>query len=259
MQTCRPVLMALVWAAGALWFAGDIAANVMVHLSRAPLTNCVFDIVWLRSSLGQNMILFLLLYRCISLLFEYRWGRAMTAGMRVAVGAFLLASDLLPAAISTILPAAKTIKYVPLLQVCQFNDTFKIAMVTLTWLELGTVVAFVAVLSATTRCAHREYRRLGAACVPLVVSAGLHSAIFFRKPRYPMALGWRLAVVSLDQASVLCAWWLLMGSAVYNCRFRHRQHLLEWRQASAAARKRDSPASSQEAQDPATCHHHLAA
>ncbi|KAJ2716806.1 hypothetical protein H4R19_000412 [Coemansia spiralis] len=238
LQTCRPVLMALFWAAGVLWFVGDITSNVMVHLSHAPLNNCMLLVIWMRSSLGQNMLFFLLLYRCTSLHFEYRLGRAMCALERLSVGAFLMVCDFLPSVISTVMPTVKTLTYIPGLEVCLFYEPFKVAMVTLTWVELGTLVAIVALLNATMNCAHREHRRLAAACVPLVISACLHSVVFFRRPLYPSSLGWRIAVVSVEQASALCAWWLIMGPAVYNCMFRRRQHLLEWRQASAATTKR---------------------
>ncbi|KAJ2781470.1 hypothetical protein H4R18_002844 [Coemansia javaensis] len=212
-ESCQPVLMALFYAAGVLWYVGDITSNELVHLDRRPLTNCMFVIVWMRSALGQNMLFALLVYRCILLWFAYRNKAALTRTALLSFAVLVLAAVLVPAIVSSFLPETKTVQYISGMDVCQFNATYKAAVVTLTWLSLGSLMAVSVLLNATLRCVHGEHRRMAAACVPLAVSAAFHTVIFFRKPMYPASFSWRVAVVSIDQASVLCAWWIIMGHA----------------------------------------------
>ncbi|KAJ2850203.1 hypothetical protein IWW36_002053 [Coemansia brasiliensis] len=225
----QPYLMLLMYISSVFWFVGDITTNELIHLSSSPLTNCVFITVWLRSTLGQSLLVGTLVLRSITLYVKYKWNRKLSASMNLAVGGLLMASNIVPAIIITVMPTIKTIKYVPKLQVCDFNPQFKLSVVVLGWVTIGSALGSGIMLAVFIRCAHKEHRGIIAASSILAAASALQTAVFYLKPRYAASLAWRIGIVSTDQVAVLGAWWALMGRSLFNCMFRKQPYLIKWR------------------------------
>ncbi|KAJ2676908.1 hypothetical protein IWW42_000246 [Coemansia sp. RSA 1085] len=149
--------------------------------------------------------------------------------MNLAVGGLLMASNVVPAIIITAMPTTKTIKYVPQVQVCDFNLQFKLAMVVLGWVAIGNALGGGIILAVFTRCAHKEHRGVIAASSILAAASILHTTVFYLKPQYAASLAWRVGIVSADQVAALAAWWVLMGRSLFNCMFRRQLYLTKWR------------------------------
>ncbi|KAJ2821963.1 hypothetical protein IWW50_004422, partial [Coemansia erecta] len=201
----QPLLMALVYFTSVIWFVGDIATNNVIHLPTHLLQNCIFIVIWLRSSLGQTMALTLLLYRCIRLYFKYRLRRHFTPLVSAVFGSLLLATNIVPPIIMTILPTDQTVNYVPGLEICNFNPRFKDVVTVLTWLVFASLALACAVLFLSTKCTHNEHHQILVAWLGMAMANAFNTAVFYIKPRYPVSVAWRLCVVSMNQLSVLGA------------------------------------------------------
>ncbi|KAJ2310639.1 hypothetical protein H4R23_002965 [Coemansia sp. Cherry 401B] len=228
----QPGVMLLVTLASCVWFVGDITANELVHPATPLLRDCVFTAVWLRSALGQTAVLALLSHRALCLFVKYGLRRHVPAAMTLASSALLLATTLTPAVIISVLPRTRTVEYVAGLEICNFDRRFKAAAVGLGWLALAGALAGALLVCVRVRCAHAEGARLLAGALLLGAANAMHTGVFYGRAEYAASRGWRAAVVCVDQAAAVGAWWLLMGRALVGCAWRRQQLLAEWTQES---------------------------
>ncbi|KAJ1813706.1 hypothetical protein LPJ56_000564 [Coemansia sp. RSA 2599] len=192
----------------------------MVHPSSKLLQNCIFTTVWLRSICGQMPSYGILTLYTIGVYFRYRkamrfqgiawWSLALVLlGINVAIGVIV-----------SLMPTSKTIEFIRGMEVCNFNLAFKDAMVSLTWSGLAGLLVAALVVNLMVICKNGEAKEITLACFALVTSIVFHTAVFYRKPRYPASFAWRAAVVSVDQLGWFVAWWAVMGRSLYICAFR---------------------------------------
>ncbi|KAJ2718650.1 hypothetical protein GGI07_005660 [Coemansia sp. Benny D115] len=166
--------------------------------------------------LGQMVVYGSLALYSVGLFWEYRYGKQLTMKQAIWIAVPGIVANIVVGVVVTLLPEKKTIVFVKMLQVCNFNPKFKNAVVTMSWVG-GLGVLLVAALWAGYWMRNvpgsRDNRlvRLYSSCVALVVAAVFHTTVFYEKPTYPTNFGWRVAVVSVDQAAALTTWWLVKG------------------------------------------------
>ncbi|KAJ2832314.1 hypothetical protein FBU31_002102 [Coemansia sp. 'formosensis'] len=202
----------------------------MVHPTSKLLRNCVFTCVWMRSILGQMMVYGFLAVHCTGLRFKYdgRHKIRFNGLARYSLTAIVVLANLLVGIIITIVPKPMTITFFDGLDVCMFQDTFKNAVMVLSWATLGITIGVCVYLNFSVKCRHHEGTDLLVACFALAMASAFQTAVFYVKPRYPVNLGWRVAVVSLDQISLFVTWWAVVGRALYNCMVRKEAYLIDW-------------------------------
>ncbi|KAI9503852.1 hypothetical protein BX070DRAFT_252438 [Coemansia spiralis] len=217
--------MCVFYIGAMVWFVGDVLTNEMVHPVTRPLQNCVLTTIWLRSILGQALVFNVILYKATLCWFKHKYKRRVERSYRWAIIGTMVAYNLAVGVIITVLPADMTVKFVPVLDICQFTKAFKNTTMVLTW--ANWTASFGCVLGSNPR-AHRDVQRLFVACIALLAALVLHTTIYYKKPMYPASLAWRITIVSADMAAALIAWWLVSGSVIYNSLRRPSQYLIEW-------------------------------
>ncbi|KAJ1800217.1 hypothetical protein LPJ59_001256 [Coemansia sp. RSA 2399] len=227
-----PSSLAIMYAASVLWFVGDVFANNMAHPNRIT-SNCIFTAVWLRTALGQVAIYGVMTFHTTLALLRYRFGTDMEDArtrrrIQLLVAGAIVACNMAVATITTLVPKSRTVKFVQVLDVCEFTPAFKNTGVIISWVAWAIPFLTSVYVFFKVACAHNEGRHLLAACLALAVALIFHTATYYIKPKYPTKLVWRVAVVCMDQAACLAAWWLVAGRAIYGCLLYRDAYLDDW-------------------------------
>ncbi|KAJ2613907.1 hypothetical protein EV177_002310 [Coemansia sp. RSA 1804] len=227
-----PLSLAVMYAGSVVWFVGDVFTDDMAH-PRGIATNCIVTTVWLRMVLGQNVVFGVLLVHAVLAMLRYTFHIDTTHSSRrrwiqfIATAGFA-ACDIALAIVATLLPKDRTVRFVDVLDVCEFKQAFKNMGVVQAWLLWGASFLISALVASKARCAHNEGRNLVAACVALSAALTFHTVVYYRKPMYPATLGWRIAAVCINQTSCLVAWWIIAGRTIYGCILYRDVYLAEW-------------------------------
>ncbi|KAJ1963509.1 hypothetical protein GGI12_002018 [Dipsacomyces acuminosporus] len=217
----------LIFISGVSMFVGDVATSDMIHPTNKFLSNCVLVAIWLRSILGQTMILNVLSLKSISLYYKYKLRRKFNGIVRIIA---LLAVVWVPIGcgiIIFVLPDRMTVNFIPNMGICNFHEPFKITVTVLTWFSLLCFMVSYSLIH-NVNCLFKENKRILVALLAFIAVITFHTILFFRKPLYAAGLAWRIAAVSINQVSVLVAWWSLMGETLYNCLTNRYRFLLKW-------------------------------
>ncbi|KAJ2553830.1 hypothetical protein EV175_002795 [Coemansia sp. RSA 1933] len=233
-----PSSLVVMYAASVLWFAGDVYSNNMAH-PKGVATNCIFTAVWLRTALGQVMMYGVLSFHSTLTMLRYRFGINMEdTGRRwriqLLVAGVILAINMAIATITTLVPRSRTVKFVQVLDICEFTPAFKNTGVIIGWISWGNVFLTSVYLVCKVTCTHNEGQHQLAACLALGVTLTFHTAVYYIKPKYPTALVWRVAVVCMDMVACLAAWWFIAGRAIYGCLLYRDVYLDEWEKRDTA-------------------------
>ncbi|KAJ2656560.1 hypothetical protein IWW48_004978 [Coemansia sp. RSA 1200] len=231
-RSLSPLSLAVMYAGSVVWFVGDVFTDDMAH-PRGITTNCIVTTVWLRMVLGQNVVFGVLLVHAVLAVLRYTFYIGTTHNSRrrwiqfMAIAAFAV-YDIALAIVATLQPKDQTVRFVDVLDVCEFKQAFKDMGVVLAWLLWGASFLISAFVASKARCAHNEGRNLVAACMALSVALTFHTVVYYKKPMYPATLGWRIAAVCINQASCIVAWWIIAGRAIYGCLLYRDVYLAEW-------------------------------
>ncbi|KAJ1897726.1 hypothetical protein GGI09_005471 [Coemansia sp. S100] len=221
-------LMASLYFGGLAWFFGDLFTSGIVHLSHSPvLRSCKFTLIWLRACLGAYYVAAMFSLRCFSLYYVFYKGKAFKGTIvYVSVGITVLSIALF-GIISTVIPTHLTTHYEPLIDMCNTNRNYIIAVVVVVW----SIASFTAVMSWRMRnvpFCFNERIEMFTSFVVLIIAGTLNTICLLGIKVYPASLGWRTGLVYANHASISIGYWVIMGEATYNCIFDREGYLQYW-------------------------------
>ncbi|KAJ2439349.1 hypothetical protein GGF42_007984 [Coemansia sp. RSA 2424] len=221
-------LMASLYFGGVAWFLGDLFTGGIVHLSQSPvLRNCKFSLIWLRACLGSYYVASMFSLRCYSLYHVFYKGKAFK-GMVVYLSVGLtIFSILMFGVISTVVPTHLTTFYEPLIDMCNTNRNYIIAVVVVVW-SIASFTAFMSWRMRNVAFCFNERIEIFTSFVMLIIVGTLNTVCLLGINVYPASLGWRTGLLYANHAGISIGYWVIMGEATYNCMFDREAYLQYW-------------------------------
>ncbi|KAJ2741148.1 hypothetical protein GGI20_005383 [Coemansia sp. BCRC 34301] len=221
-------LMASLYFGGVAWFLGDLFTGGIVHLAQSPvLRNCKFTLIWLRACLGAYYVAAMFSLRCYSLYYVFYKGKPFRGRVVYLSVGLTLFSIAMFGVISTLVPSHMTTFYEPLIDMCNTNRNYIIAVVVVVW-SIASFTAFMSWRMRNVAFCFNERREIFTSFVVLIIVGALNTVCLLGIDVYPASLGWRTALVYVSHAGIYTGYWVIMGEATYNCIFDRETYLQYW-------------------------------
>ncbi|KAJ2741343.1 hypothetical protein GGI20_005252 [Coemansia sp. BCRC 34301] len=223
-----PILMSCCLLGMFIWFLGDLVLKSHVHVRGVVLSSCMFFCVWMRVMFGCFMVSGLITIRSYALFCIFRKNCAYR-GQYVywswsAVGALALAFVL----ITYVMPREHTVHYIPLIQMCNMGYTYRAIVQSLLWVT-WTVNALINYRLRNITSSFNESREMGVACVSVFLLLTFNTVILYAYPMYPTRTALRVTETLLSHTLANFLWWFIMYESIFNCAFRRKLYLVEWK------------------------------
>ncbi|KAJ1936808.1 hypothetical protein FBU59_004942 [Linderina macrospora] len=115
-----------------------------------------------------------------------------------------------------------------MLEICFINPHLVTALMSMMW-TIWTVYMITIYLLRNVRSSFNEFREMTGSLVILILCTIFNQIVLYQVPRFPLSLGWRIAMITIDQVTGNYIWWMIMGRTIYNCMFRRDEYLIQWR------------------------------
>ncbi|KAJ2730924.1 hypothetical protein IW152_004917 [Coemansia sp. BCRC 34962] len=220
-------LMASLYFGAVAWFLGDIFTSGIVHLSSPVLRSCKFTLIWLRACLGAYYVAAMFSLRCYSLYYVFYKGKAFKGTVVYLSTGLVVLSIALFGIISTVVPTHLTTHYLPVIDMCDTNRNYIIAVVVVVW----SIASFTAVMSWRMRhisFCFNERIEIFTSFVVIIIGGVLNTVCLLGVDVYPASLAWRTALVYVNHAGICVGYWVIMGEATFNCIFDREGYLQYW-------------------------------
>ncbi|KAJ2078803.1 hypothetical protein H4R24_004227 [Coemansia sp. RSA 988] len=130
--------------------------------------------------------------------------------------------------VSSLLPREFTVAYLEGVEFCIVNQDLVTTYCAILWCIWAVYMVMIWLLR-NIRSSFNEFREMAISLLLLITCTVFNQVILYRFPRLPTSLGWRLALVTVDQITANYIWWLIMFKPIFNCIFRHDSYLVEWK------------------------------
>ncbi|KAJ2609255.1 hypothetical protein H4S08_004124 [Coemansia sp. RSA 1365] len=130
--------------------------------------------------------------------------------------------------VSSLLPREATVAYFEGVEFCIGNRNLVTTYCSILWCIWAVYMVMIWLLR-NIRSSFNEFREMAISLVLLIICTLFNQIILYRFPRFSTSLGWRLALVSVDQITANYIWWLIMFKPIFNCIFKHDSYLAEWK------------------------------
>ncbi|KAJ1954007.1 hypothetical protein EC988_002667 [Linderina pennispora] len=115
-----------------------------------------------------------------------------------------------------------------MLEICLINPHLVTALMSMMW-TIWTVYMVTIYLLRNVRSSFNEFREMTGSLLILILCTIFNQIVLYQVPRFPLSLGWRIAMITIDQVTGNYIWWMIMGKTIYNCLFRRDEYLMQWR------------------------------
>ncbi|KAJ2741329.1 hypothetical protein GGI20_005260 [Coemansia sp. BCRC 34301] len=222
-----PLLMASLFAASALWFAGDVQMNGHVTLAGTPMERCRGLGFWVRILAGICGVCALFALRSFALFHVFRLNRPFR-GLRLYVPIMGYVTCIAAYGIAAlVLKPGSTLYYVASLDLCSSAVPFKATVFAFIWATLA-VVGFNYWRIRHITSSFNESREMGCACLTILATMLFQTLVHFLHPQYPLSLAYRVVSTVLSHLCTNVIWWGVMAVPLWNCAFRKQRYLDKW-------------------------------
>ncbi|KAJ2513761.1 hypothetical protein GGI11_004285 [Coemansia sp. RSA 2049] len=222
-----PELMAVLFAAAAVWFVGDIQAGGIVPLAAARMANCRAFAFWAQMLLGGCLFSGVLGIRSYMLVRVFRQNRPARGWRFYGPVAAYLACLAVFGVLSVTLGPEATSRYDAALDVCDSNTPLMKAVVAFAWVSIALVVVLTWAIRSI-KSSFDESREMTFACALMLAALVFSTAVRFARPHYALRRGYRVAATAVNHATANAVWWALLGRPLLNCARGRDAYLRRW-------------------------------
>ncbi|PIA15100.1 hypothetical protein COEREDRAFT_9728 [Coemansia reversa NRRL 1564] len=221
-------LMTGIYLHSVFFFIGDLSLCGLVHVRGPFFGNCVLMLIWFRSMFGNFALGSLLAIRSYKLYRVFCKNKPMHGHRRLIPYLLFFMLVLIAGMVSSLLPRESTVAYLEGVEFCIGNKNLVTTYCSILWC-IWVVYMVMIWLLRNIRSSFNEFREMAISLVLLITCTLFNQIILYRFPRFSASLGWRLALVSVDQITANYIWWLIMFRPIFKCIFKHDSYLAEWK------------------------------
>ncbi|KAJ2067998.1 hypothetical protein GGI08_001106 [Coemansia sp. S2] len=223
----NPILMAFVFIASVLWFAGNLQVNGHVPLKGTALEKCKAIGVWMHILMGVCAVSSLIGFRSFGLyqIFcrnrPYR-GPALLISVIVTVTCMLVFGIITEA-----LPDSQSVSYSDKSDYCGFAFGYRVSMFALIWVT-WIIVAVLNWRIRHIKSSFNESREITVACIIVFGVLTFMTVLSVAQPRYLSYSALRISATTLNHFAAGTIWWLMMAVPLYKCLTDRQVYLKQW-------------------------------
>ncbi|KAJ2414062.1 hypothetical protein H4218_005378 [Coemansia sp. IMI 209128] len=223
----NPILMALVFVASVLWFAGNLQINGHVPLKDTQLEQCKAIGVWMHILMGVCSVSSLIGFRSFGLYQIFCRNRPYR-GPALLISVILTITCMLVFGIITeALPDDLSVKYLEHIDICGFALGYRIGMFALIWVT-WIIVALLNWRIRNIKSSFNESREITVACIIVFAVLIFMTVLSIAQPRYTAYRALRITATLLNHFAATTIWWLMMAVPLYNCLTNRETYLKQW-------------------------------
>ncbi|KAJ2354962.1 hypothetical protein IWW50_004421 [Coemansia erecta] len=223
-----PFLMAANMVAMFIFFLGDLVLKSHVHVRGHILSNCVLFCVWMRVIFGAYMVSVLTTIRSYALFCIFLRNRAFRGKYVCYSAAIAVGLAVVFIIVTYTLPAARTIHYIPLVEMCNMSYLYRALVQGLLWL-VWIVNAAINFRLRNINSSFNESREMFVACICVFTLLAFNTIILYVHPLYPTNTKLRVTETLCSHVIANFLWWFIMYQSMYNCALRRDKFLSEWK------------------------------
>ncbi|KAJ2741885.1 hypothetical protein GGI20_004875 [Coemansia sp. BCRC 34301] len=223
----NPILMAFVFMASALWFAGNLQVNGHVPLKGTALVHCKAIGIWMHILMGVCAVSLLIGFRSFGLYQVFCRNRPYRGPALYIAAIITVACMLVFGIITEALPDRLSVLYNEATDYCNFALEYRIAMFALIWVS-WIVVAILNWRIRKIKSSFNESREITIACIVVFGVLTFMTVLSLVQARYLSYGPLRIAATSLNHFAATSIWWLMMAVPLYKCLTDRQQYLKQW-------------------------------
>ncbi|KAJ2487726.1 hypothetical protein IWW37_005123 [Coemansia sp. RSA 2050] len=223
----NPILMAFVFVASVLWFAGNLQINGHVPLKDTQLEQCKAIGVWMHVLMGVCTVSSLIGFRSFGLYQIFCRNRPYRGPALLISVILTIACMLVFGIITEALPDDLSVKYLEHIDICGFALGYRIGMFVLIW-ATWIIVALLNWRIRNIKSSFNESREITVACIIVFAVLIFMTVLSVAQPRYTAYRSLRITATMLNHFAAIAIWWLMMAVPLYNCLTNRQMYLKQW-------------------------------